>query len=127
MKKYISTLVLLFLCSSCQNPLYDLKGKEYQLINSPIRLVFSKNDDRFYGKAVNNYFGSYSLTSDNGITFSTFGTTMMMGPVNEMQAEQAYLSDLANVTQYHIKDNLLILKLKNGNSLTFNKIENTLE
>ena len=125
MNKYILSFIFLFLC--CQNALYDLKGNEYQLVNSPIRLAFSKNDNRFYGQAVNNYFGSYSLTPDNGITFSTVGTTMMMGPVNEMQAEHTYLTDLANVTQYQINGDLLILTLKNGNSLIFNKIGNVSE
>lgn len=127
MNKYILSFIFLFLCGGCQNALYDLKGNEYQLVNSPIRLAFSKNDNRFYGQAVNNYFGSYSLTPDNGITFSTVGTTMMMGPVNEMQAEHTYLTDLANVTQYQINGDLLILTLKNGNSLIFNKIGNVSE
>ncbi len=121
MKKGIYALIALMITTSCQSGLSGLKGNEYQLTDTSIKLAFSDEGDRFYGQAVNNYFGSYTVTPDNGITFSTVGTTMMMGPANEMQAEQKYLNDLAQVTSYTLIGNQLILTLNGGGTLTFDK------
>ncbi len=121
MKKIWALLMVMFL-AACSKPTF--KGYEYVLSptadNMAITLAFSEKDNRFYGKAVNNYFGTYEATG-NQIKLNQVGATMMMGAPEEMAAERNYLTQLSEVRTYRIADNYLTLILENGKELLFEK------
>lgn len=123
MKKIFAVILMLFTMTACQSE--SIQGNEYQLMDTnskmPITLAFSKDENRFFGKAVNNYFGSYTLEKDS-ITFSQVGATMMMGAPDEMAAEQKYFQDLSQVTGYRLDKNTLTLILKDDKKLIFKKV-----
>ena len=103
-------------------PAETLDGTSWTLAdNSNVTLEFTNG--AFSGKApVNNYFGSWSVTGTNGITFGATGTTLMAGPEDQMNAETAFFAALGNVTGYKIADGKLVLTDKDGKTLlTFNK------
>lgn len=112
--KKIFLLPLAFL-TACQANGEKLNGTayQYQLNNTPITIAFDKNENRYYGKVVNNYFGTYT-TQSNEITFHPAGATMMMGPENEMKAEQEWFGLLSQITHFTKENNALIFTLKNG-------------
>ena len=120
--KKIFLLSLLFL-TACQANGEKLNGTtyQYQLNNTPITIAFDKDENRYYGKVVNNYFGTYTI-QNNKITFHPVGATMMMGPENEMKAEQDWFHLLFQITHFTKEDNTLILTLKNGQTI---KLEHT--
>lgn len=121
MKKTGILLTVLFLVS-CGKP--TLKGNDYVLStspeNMPISITFSADKNQFYGKAVNNYFGTYMLNG-NQITLSQIGSTRMMGTPAEMAVEDTYFKELSYVRSYRIADNYLVLILENGKELLFDK------
>lgn len=99
-----------------------LNGQAYQLENSqmPITLAFEKNENRYHGQALNNYFGSYEVNG-NQIKFNLGGSTMMAGSPEEMQEERAYYTQLEKVISYHFQQNHLILTTSDGQELIFKK------
>ena len=110
MKKMLLNLSLMLSlagCTATSTP--SIKGNEYSLNNANITLAFDKNENKFYGKAVNNYFGVYTLNGAN-IKLELQGSTMMMGSPDEMEAETKYFSELNKITSYSLKDNTLTLK-----------------
>ena len=120
MKKILLNLSLMLSlagCTATSTP--SIKGNEYGLNNANITLAFDKNENKFYGKAVNNYFGVYTLNGAN-IKLELQGSTMMMGTPEEMTKETKYFNDLNKVTTYTLNDNSLILKGDNI-ELTFTK------
>jgi len=90
----------------------QIKGNLYLLDNAPenmeISLGFDKDEPKFYGQAVNNYFGSYSL-NDNKIKFSMVGSTMMAAPEPMMKAENEYFNSLGEMTNIRLENGRLIL------------------
>lgn len=58
---------------------------------------------------VNTFNGSYSAPSDGVLTFGTLATTMMAGPDNAMQQEQAFLKALADTKKFTTEDGALVL------------------
>lgn len=121
--KYLLTLILGSLAlAGCDGKAVSLNGSTYVLKNGsmPVTLGFDANEKRYFGKAVNNYFGPYEINGSN-ITFKAGGATMMMGAPEEMEAERAYLIDLSNVTSYQARGDNLTLTLKNGKELKFEK------
>ena len=84
-------------------------GKEYQLVDDkipmPITLGFNP-DGRFYGKAINNYWGKYHI-HDNVISFSGITNTMKAGTKPQMKAERIYFEHLTNGHTFEIKKNEL--------------------
>ena len=120
MKKMLLSLSLMLSfagCTATSTP--SIKGNEFSLNNANITLAFDKNENKFYGKAVNNYFGVYTLNGAN-IKLELQGSTMMMGTPEEMTKETKYFNDLNKVTTYTLNDNSLILKGDNI-ELTFTK------
>ena len=120
MKKMLLNLSLMLSlagCTATSTP--SIKGNEFSLNNANITLAFDKNENKFYGKAVNNYFGVYTLNGAN-IKLELQGSTMMMGTTEEMTKETKYFNDLNKVTTYTLNDNSLILKGDNI-ELTFTK------
>ena len=89
------------------------KGRTYRLLKAP-------NEPRFAGlAAVNRYFGSYGFDSAGRLELSPAGTTMMMGPMPLMEAEQEYLKILPTVSGFELKGQTLILKTSGGQDLIF--------
>ena len=108
MKKIFAVLNLLLLLGACSTGAEEnagFVGKNYQMQdawnNTVITLGFAADEPRFYGSVVNNYFGNYQ-TDGNKITFGDAGSTMMMGPREEMEAERNYLQVLPQISSYRM-------------------------
>lgn len=125
MNKVLSILAALLLVVSCSSSEPSFKGKEYQMIQAQngadIMLGFDMNEDRFFGKVVNNFFGGYKLDGEK-ISFGPAGATMMMGPADLMEAEMNFLQILPKVVSYHFVDKTLVLVTDNGQEIAFKEI-----
>ncbi len=121
MKKVWMMLVAATILSGCaEKAETSLQGRKFVLESDKnITLSFDTNENRFAGKVVNNYFGSYTLENDN-IKFGLIASTMMTGPENEMKKEQAYFQNLGKVKTYSLKNKTLELK-GNGITLTYSE------
>lgn len=117
--KYIALFLSLFAVCSCSRG-ETLPGKTFTLTDFPVAatLGFDAHENRFFGQVVNNYFGNYTASADT-ITFSTVGSTMMMGPRDEMDFERTYLDDLHQVQSYALQGDTLTLTLSDGRKLHF--------
>ncbi len=110
MKKVLFNLALMLSLMGCNaNSTPSLKGKEFTLDSSKITLSFDSKENKFYGKAVNNYFGVYTQDKNN-IKLELQGSTMMMGAPEEMDEEVKYFNTLNKVTAYTLTDKVLTLK-----------------
>ena len=124
MKKLFSILAGICLFVGCSNAgeQISLAGKKFVLQNSEadttVTLEFADSGNDYYGQVVNNYFGSYNIFNDK-ITFSAGGTTMMMGPREEMEAEGRYFADLDKVRNFTLQNDILTLITSDGKALTF--------
>lgn len=124
MKKLFSILAGICLFVGCSNAgeQISLAGKKFVMQNSEagttITLEFADSGNDYYGQVVNNYFGSYKIFKDR-ITFSAGGTTMMMGPREEMEAEGRYFADLTKVKTYTLQNDVLTLTTSDGQVLEF--------
>ena len=123
MKKILLLVAVLLFSFSCSANNETFKGKEYRMMKNDavITLGFSAMEDRFFGAVVNRYFGTYKQNESN-IEFMLGGATMMMGTPSEMKAEQAYLSSLAKVVSFSLKEKGLILKTSDGQEMIFEEI-----
>ncbi len=119
MKKVLLTLIAALMLNACsESKPVSLNGKNFVLANdSAITLSFDTKANKFAGKVLNNYFGTYTIDKDT-IKFGPIASTMMAGPEAEMKKEQAYFQDLNKVTTYSLKDKILELK-GNGVSLKY--------
>ena len=103
----------------------SVKGVEYVLMNTPndatITLTFSGEDNRYFGKVLNNYFGSYEMQDNGSLHLSGAASTMMAGPRDLMQLEQDYFIKLSKVIGYEISGETLTLHLSNNDKLEFKK------
>ena len=101
------------------------KGKSYQLLeaqnNAKVILEFAQDENRYFGSIVNRYFGTYELDG-NKIKFGPAGVTMMMGPEDQMEAEQNYLQILPRIVSYKMSGSNLVLVTNNGQELGFKEI-----
>lgn len=125
MKKLLSVLICVLTIAGCfKDAPVDLKGKNFKTQDSEtkmeITLGFDKEAPRYFGKAVNNYFGNYEQ-KDNKLTFSPAGATMMAAPVPLMKAESEYFAFLATVESFEIKGKQLILSGKDGKKIAFDE------
>lgn len=124
MKKLFSILAGICLFVGCSNAgeQISLAGKKFVMQNSEagttVTLEFADSGNDYYGQVVNNYFGSYKIFNDR-ITFSAGGTTMMMGPREEMEAEGRYFADLDKVRNFTLQNDVLTLTTSDGKALTF--------
>lgn len=124
MKKLLSLLLEICFLAGCSNSVeqISLSGKKFVMQNSEagttVTLEFSDNGNDYYGQVVNNYFGSYKIFNDK-ITFSAGGTTMMMGPREEMEAEGRYFADLDKVKSFTLQNDVLTLTTSDGKVLEF--------
>lgn len=122
MKHLIAIIITLFTLTGCQESTF--KGNTYTLTtspeNMPITISFDSTENKYYGKALNNYFGNY-VQDKNHLTLTPVGTTMMMGSPADMQAETNYLTDLKHVVKFKVADKYLVLILNNDKELLFQK------
>ena len=124
MKKILSLLAGICLLAGCSSAgeQISLAGKKFVLQNSEadttVTLEFADSGNDYYGQVVNNYFGSYKIFNDK-ITFSAGGTTMMMGPREEMEAEGRYFADLDKVRNFTLQNEVLTLITSDGKALEF--------
>lgn len=120
--KKLFLLLPFFLLNACHSNSDTLRGNSYQFeINeTPVLISFDKKDNRYYGKVVNNYFGSYSKDGNN-ITLHEGGATMMMGPKTKMLAEQEWFKLIPQISSFEQTQNGIIFTLKNGKKLTLQK------
>lgn len=127
MKKLLGIAVVLLMIVSCSKKEPELNGREYQLINAmnnaEITLSFDQDGNRYFGNAVNRYFGTYKLDG-NKISFGPAGSTMMMGSEPLMEAETNYLQILPKVQSYHFDGDNLILVTDNNQELGFKYLGN---
>ena len=122
MKKVLSLILLPILLTACQSKCIQVKGMAYQgkLQETPVLLAFDKTNNHYFGKVVNNYFGTYTQ-DENSISFLPGGSTMMMGPAQDMIQEQEWFQILGQVTNIETTENKLILKLQNGQTIALEK------
>ena len=122
MRKHLSLFAALFMVSGCFNSSDTFKGKMYKMVSAPenmeITIGFEADGDRFFGKALNNYFGTYK-SEGNEFIFSAVGTTMMAGPEAMMNAEREYFGALPEINAYKLSGKELILKTSDGKELVF--------
>ncbi|MBQ9731747.1 MAG: META domain-containing protein [Alphaproteobacteria bacterium] len=122
----VGVLLLMSFLPSSKSEAKTPIGREFIWKDAPegveVSLGFGGQENRFFGQApVNRYFGFYDVTN-NKLTLTDMGTTMMMGPENLMELEQQYLKDLASVKRYEFKDKQLYLLSDDGKKLIFNEI-----
>lgn len=113
-------LILFLLCcclSACQKtPAVD--SQAYTMTTPSgleISLRFDPQEDRYFGKAVNNYFGTYQ-TEGTTITFGPTGSTMMMGLPDQMTDEMTYFRQLSQVRSYQLTPESVVFHLPDGTS-----------
>lgn len=126
MKKFAWVLLVLLSLGACSSESeQSFKGKEYKLLQAQnganITIGFAPQENRYFGKVVNNYFGAYELDGDK-IKFGPAGSTMMMGPQSEMEAEANFLQILPRITSWHFVNKNLVLVTDNGQELGFEEI-----
>ena len=131
MKKILVAILMCLTVLGCkEEPILKkstptIKGVTYVLMNTPndatITLTFSGEDNRYFGKVLNNYFGSYEMQDDGNLTLSGAASTMMAGPRDLMQLEQDYFIKLSKVIGYEVSGETLTLHLSNNDKLEFKK------
>lgn len=110
MKKILLMLAAVCSLSACSEDEVKLNGKTFALLpEKNITISFDEKEPRFYGQAVNNYFGTYKAEK-NAITLNLQGSTMMAAPEAEMQKEQDYFTQLPKVKTYTLHNKTLELK-----------------
>ena len=95
-------LILFILLIGCKEKDLTPIGQEYLLIDAtvPVQITLGFNPDgRFYGKAVNNYWGQYHIR-ENVISFSGITSTMKMGTKPQMKAERTRTTAARRTTRY---------------------------
>ena len=122
MKKiFLAVSFLLMACNSSES----FKTGTYKMVNSPNEtpIIISFNDDgTINAKVVNIIMGSYKVENNNLIIMPG-GSTMMMGPVKDMETEQNFFKFMNTVNNYEINENNLTLTGKDGSFMKFEKIQ----
>ncbi len=112
MKKLCAFVLGLMLAACSKNPAEQIKGNDYVLIDAPegmeISIGFDSEAPKFYGQAVNRYFGNYEIDG-NKIKFSAIGSTMMAAPEPMMKAETEYFQNIGKIENIKLEGNKLIL------------------
>ena len=125
MKKVIGLLLMITVlfggCTSLNTKKQRLVGKEYILVqeNSIPNVLIVFDEHNFYGfSGLNNYFGRYEKNG-NKIKLEKLGSTLMAGSDKVMKMETEYLNKIENVQTYSIEEDILILKLNDGEILKY--------
>lgn len=125
MKKLLCGLFVTLALGGCaSNTIKQNLEKNYKSVsidypNANLRFM---NNFKVAGNAgINNYFGEYTVEKNNGIKIEIKGTTMMAGPINEMNNEKSFIKVLDNVDSYKIDGNYLYFYEKGKQVLKFVK------
>ncbi len=109
MKKILLAFATVLGLAACSETADSLNGKTFTLLpDKNITLSFDTKEHRFFGQAVNNYFGNYKA-QDGNIVMSLMGSTMMAAPEPEMKKEADYFAALSKVKKYTLKNKILKL------------------
>ncbi len=125
LKKIVISVAMLALTACGQsgekNP---LRGTNFisEKDGASIVLTFADDEMRVNGRVVNLYNGTYELNGDK-ISFGPIASTMMMGPLNEMDVEQGYFKFLETVETYNLTDGQLTLIGADGQTVVFNQVD----
>jgi len=122
----IFVFCLLFFLAGCDSE-PTLKGHEYVWVTEsglPITLGFDSHENRYFGKAVNQYYGLYTAT-ETQISFQSPSSTMRMGNSKNMQDEEDFLDSLVQIQTFKLSGNKLSLFGKNGKQIILTQKENT--
>lgn len=120
----VCALVVLAACGDAsQNP-EKLKGANFvtKSGDTQITLAFAPEDMRINGRVVNLYNASYTANGDN-IKFGDMLSTMMMGPMDAMNAEQEYFQFMATVEKYDLNNGRLTLRDASGREMVFTQVD----
>ena len=110
MKKVYCLWLVVFSLLGCSNQtIPNIKGKTFIQNNSNYTISFDAKENKFYGKALNNYFGTYKLEK-NQLTLELTGSTMMMGSPQDMKNETIYFENLSKINSYILNNKTLTLK-----------------
>ncbi len=86
--------------------------------DAAVSSTLSMNDGQATGNAgVNTFNGTYDAPSDGVLTFGPLASTMMAGPDNAMQQEQAFLTALGDTKKFTTEDGALVLMDDSGAKL----------
>ena len=121
--RYLFLIFLIFL-TGCKEKELTPVSHEFQLIDSgvpTITLGFNP-DGRFYGKAVNNYWGQYHIY-DKTISFSSITNTMKSGTKPQMNQERTYFKKLTNGHRFEITEEELKIFFDENGVLIFKKLK----
>lgn len=95
--------------------LETLNGKA---ADATVTSTLTMADGKANGNAgVNQFNGGYEAPSDGVLTFGPLATTMMAGPDNAMQQEQAFLKALGDTKKFTTEDGALVLMDDGGTRL----------
>ena len=106
----------------------SLKGNSFKMVDRPITIYF--DESRFFGKAVNDFTGTYKIDGSN-IKFSIPMLATMPTDVGEenlkvdeemMKAELEFLQNLPLIRKFILKNDVLILIREDGFDITFEKV-----
>lgn len=125
--KVIATVCSVLALSACGNKVQNpekLKGANFvtKSGDTQITLAFAPDEMRINGQVVNLYNASYTADGDN-IKFGDMLSTMMMGPMDAMNAEQDYFKFMATVEKYNLNDGKLTLRGADGREMVFTQVE----
>lgn len=113
--------ILLALLTGCKEKPVSPIGQEYVLVDAkvPMSITLGFNPDgRFYGKAVNEYWGQYHIYN-NVISFSGITSTMKSDILPRMKAERKYFDSLTNGHNFEIKEENLKIFFDEAGVLSF--------
>ena len=84
----------------------------------PITLAFDTHEERYYGKAVNRYFGTYRMAG-NRIFLRYPSSTMWGGDSDDMATEEIYFTALTRVESFKLDHGELVLMQTGGGRIIF--------
>ncbi|MDR1693974.1 MAG: META domain-containing protein [Lactobacillaceae bacterium] len=125
MRKILAIFIGVFMLMGCGEQQTTFKGYEYKMLNTPndvnVTISFDAEENRYFGKVVNNFFGLY-MAEGNDIAFAPAASTMMMGIGEAMDVEREVLQNLLEIRSYKFDGGKLIFNLEGGRTLEFKKI-----
>ena len=120
----IGAALTLGACDNNADKMAQLRGTNYMTTQDGVNiaLAFDAENNTVHGQIVNLYNGPYSING-NKIQFGNLATTMMMGPEQAMNVEQAYLQFMNTAKTYEITDSQLILRNADGQEIIFDQVD----
>ncbi|MDY6407864.1 MAG: META domain-containing protein [Pseudomonadota bacterium] len=118
-------LLLILMVVTCGKEL-SFKGKEYTYQTEGglnITLGFDGHTHRYFGKAVNQFFGTYQIKGNN-IKFQYPTSTMKMGSSTHMHDEEKFFNALEHIDKFQLKKKILTFITTDGKEIVMTLKEN---